>query len=118
MAKINWVKPDIIKITVRVQQGQVSRARQELTGASLAPKNQATFDELQNKRPQDQDKQIPRHVLESNRASLLNLDVKKFVECLQRIWPGARHMSHRDHFCWQQQQQHSRNETAVCEGSL
>ena len=35
----------------RVEAGQVSRARQELVGASLAPKTQATLDELQGKRP-------------------------------------------------------------------
>ena len=38
----------------RIQQGQVSRARHELTGASLAPKTRATLDELQQRRPQEQ----------------------------------------------------------------
>ena len=74
----------------RVQRGQVSRARQELTGASLVPKNQAFFDELQNKRPQNQVGQIPRHVLEFNPVTLLNLDVKKFVPgpggCTNEMW--------------------------------
>ena len=55
----------------------------------MAPKNQATFDELQNKRPQNQVKQIPRHVLEFNLATPLNLDVKKFVECLRSAPSGS-----------------------------
>ena len=47
----------------RVESGQVSRARHELTGAALAPKTQATFDELQRKRPQEQVRQIPPEVM-------------------------------------------------------
>ena len=35
----------------RVERGQVSRARQELTGAALAPKTAETLRELQEKRP-------------------------------------------------------------------
>ena len=37
----------------RVERGQISRARQELTGASLAPKNGDTLTELRSKRPQE-----------------------------------------------------------------
>ena len=47
----------------RVESGQVSHARHELTGAALAPKTQATFDELQQKRPQEQVRQIPPEVM-------------------------------------------------------
>ena len=36
----------------RVQQGQVSRARQELTGAPLAPRDENTLNELRRRRPQ------------------------------------------------------------------
>ena len=42
----------------RVQRGQVSWARQELTGAALAPKNEATSRELRARRPQEQLRQI------------------------------------------------------------
>ena len=38
-----------------VKQGQVSRARQELVGAALAPKTPETLAELQNRRPQERD---------------------------------------------------------------
>ena len=37
-----------------VQRGQVSRARQELTGAQLAPKDESTLNELRNRRPHEQ----------------------------------------------------------------
>ena len=37
----------------RVERGQVSRARQELTGATLAPKTDETLRELQGRRPQE-----------------------------------------------------------------
>ena len=43
----------------RVKRGQVSRARQELTGAALAPTNEATLRELRARRPQEQLRQIP-----------------------------------------------------------
>ena len=48
----------------RVQRGQVSRARQELTGAALAPKNEATLQELRARRPQEQVQPIPQKVLD------------------------------------------------------
>ena len=48
----------------RVQRGQVSRARQELTGAALAPKNEATLQELRARRPQEQVQPIPQDVLD------------------------------------------------------
>ena len=43
----------------RVQRGQVSRARQALIGASLAPRNSETLDALQNRRPQERISVIP-----------------------------------------------------------
>ena len=50
----------------RVQRGQVSRARQELTGATLAPKNSDTLAELQGRRPREQVREIPPEVLASH----------------------------------------------------
>ena len=47
----------------RVERGQVSRARQELTGAALAPKTADTLRELQEKRPVAQVREIPPVVL-------------------------------------------------------
>ena len=49
----------------RIQQGQVSRARHELTGTPL-PKNEQTFRELRDRRPREQVRPIPREVLEFN----------------------------------------------------
>ena len=48
----------------KIQMGQVSRARHVLTGASLAPKTDATFDMLQAKRPQEHVREIPREVMD------------------------------------------------------
>ena len=39
-------------VQIRVQQGQVSRARQELTGFRWSQRNSATLEELRRKRPQ------------------------------------------------------------------
>ena len=44
--------------------GQVSRARHELTGAPLAPKNATTLEELQSKRLVEQASPIPQAVLD------------------------------------------------------
>ena len=48
----------------RVQRGQVSRARQELTGADLAPKTMETLAELQGRRPQVRVVDIPQEVID------------------------------------------------------
>ena len=67
----------------RIRQGQVSRARQELTGASLAPKNGATLGELRHQRPQTQLREIPPAVLEAQPPRAVTLDRKIFHSCLQ-----------------------------------
>ena len=72
----------------RVEAGQVSRARQELIGASLAPKTQATLDELQGKRPQQQVRQIPPAVLAFVPEHPLELDFSLFTKCLQNAPSG------------------------------
>ena len=56
-------------------QGQVSRARQELTGASLAPRNAATLEELR-RRPKARETDIPEE-------DQLELDSKLFAACLR-----------------------------------
>ena len=48
----------------RVTRGQVSRARHELTGASMAPKNDKTRVELQGRRPQVRQSPIPQEVID------------------------------------------------------
>ena len=73
----------------RVQQGQVSRARQELTGASLAPRNSATLDELRRKRPQTRQAEIPLAVLQYEPARGLKFDAKLFASCFRSAPLGS-----------------------------
>ena len=73
----------------RVERGQVSRARQELTGASLAPRNEDTMQELQRKRPQERRKEIPSAVLEFVPDGKLNLSLKMFANCLRGAPSGS-----------------------------
>ena len=68
----------------RVQQGQVSRARQALVGAALAPGNNATLEELQRRRPQVVLSEIPPELLNRKPESVLVLDRKIFAECLRK----------------------------------
>ena len=65
----------------RVERGQVFRARQELTGASLAPRNEDTVKELQRKRLQERRKEIPSAVLEFFPEAMLKLSAKMFTNC-------------------------------------
>ena len=73
----------------RVQQGQVSRARQELTGASLAPRNSATLDELRSKRPQARQAEIPFAVSQYEPTRGLKFDAKLFASCLRSAPLGS-----------------------------
>ena len=63
----------------QIQQGQVSQARHELTGAALVPRTRATLDELQQKRPQEQRRAIPQPVLDFNPDVPLSLNKVLFV---------------------------------------
>ena len=65
----------------------MSRARHELTGAKLAPKDEATLKELRNRRPQEQLREIAsfppetvRDKSERNRQVLL-LDKEVLTRC-------------------------------------
>ena len=66
----------------RVERGQVSRARHELTGAPLAPKNATTLEALQRKRLVEQASPIPQAVLDFVPELTLQLDKQLFVKCL------------------------------------
>ena len=57
-------RPRADKAQVRVRCGQISRARQGLTGATPAPKNASTLLELRARRPQEQLREIPREVMD------------------------------------------------------
>ena len=73
----------------KVQLGEVSRARQCLTGASLAPGTEATFREIQSRRPQEVQRPIPREVLEFEPATPLVVDRKMFLKSLKSAPRGA-----------------------------
>lgn len=60
-----------------VQQGEVSRARQCLVGAKLAPGNQETLTQLQSKRPRESMRDIPAAALEFLPEHALVLDRDK-----------------------------------------
>ena len=78
-----------LAVQSRVQREQVSRARQELTGAALAPRNAATLEALQGRRPQDPVSAIPREVLDFQPASPLQLDSMAFAKCLWEAPAGC-----------------------------
>ena len=67
----------------KVRIGEVSRARQCLTGASVAPGTDDTFRELQDRRPQVQRRELPREVLEFVPERLVDLDRKTFFDSLR-----------------------------------
>ena len=73
----------------RVQRGQVSRARHELTGAKLAPKDEATLNELRNRRPQEQLREIPGDVLNFQPEAPVQLDRVLFATSLRGAPSGS-----------------------------
>ena len=73
----------------RVQQGQVSRAWQELTGAQLALKTVDTLAELQGRRPQVRGMVIPLNVMEFVPERPVELDVALFTKCLRSAPSGS-----------------------------
>ena len=73
----------------RVRVGEVSRARQCLTGAALAPGSQETLLEMQNKRPQAVVRLIPEDVLNYISESPVKLDRQKFQESLKSVLRGS-----------------------------
>ena len=75
----------------KVRLGEVSRARQCLTGSSVVPGTEDTFRELQNKRPQMQGRDLPREAIEHVPERLVVLDRKTFFDSL-RCRPGRLHV--------------------------
>ena len=72
---------------MEANQRQISRARQELTGASLAPKNDDTLTELRSKRPQEVQSPIPQHFLDFVPECEWKLEVGP--ECFCHLPPNA-----------------------------
>ena len=73
----------------KVQMGEVSRARQCLTGAALAPGSEATFTEMQSRRPQEVQCRIPREILDFVPESPIVVDRKIFLKSLKSAPRGA-----------------------------
>ena len=73
----------------RVQRGQMSRARQELTGAKLAPRDESTLEKLKRKRPQERLQEISAEIIDFIPDRELNHDTKRFAECLRSAPSGS-----------------------------
>ena len=67
----------------RVMQGQVSRSRQVLTGAALAPKTLEIVEELRRKRCQSQVQPIPLDVMEFTPETPVESDARVFATSLR-----------------------------------
>ena len=82
------------------EQGQVSRAWQELTGAELAPKTLDTLAELQGRRPQVRGMAIPQNVMEFVPERPVELDLalftKLFAQCTIGKCVGSWRVHERD----------------------
>ena len=72
----------------RIQHGQVSRARHELTGSRLAPKTEETLAELQ-RTPQEQRRQISPDIPEFRPEVPLSSDKEMFINALRSSPSGS-----------------------------
>ena len=70
----------------KAQLGEVSRARQCLTGASLAPGTEATFREMQSRRPQEVQRPIPCHATCRRSQDVLEKSEESATRCFPRAW--------------------------------
>ena len=73
----------------KVQSGEVTRARQCLTGAAFALGTDATLHEMQSRRPQQVQRPIPRNVLEYRPNVPLQVDRNIFIKSLKSAPKGA-----------------------------
>ena len=75
----------------RVRQGQLTRARQTLTAAALAPGNDETFHALSDpsRRPPHRRREIPAEVLTHEPAEAIALSVQKVAESLKSAKRGS-----------------------------
>ena len=67
----------------------MSRARQRLTGATLAPGTKATLHELQNRRPHVQQRAVPEEILEHEPEQPVTLDRSMFLASLRSAPRGS-----------------------------
>ena len=73
----------------KVKVGEVSRARQCLTGATLAPSTEDTFHRMQSRRPQVETRALPQEVHDFQPDTPLTVDRKVFLHCLKSTPRGA-----------------------------
>ena len=73
----------------KVKVGEVSRARQCLTGATLAPGTEETFHRMQSRRPQVETRALPQEVHDFQPDTPLTVDRKVFLQCLKSAPRGA-----------------------------
>ena len=81
--------PQAAALCLKVQQEEVTRARQCLTGAALAPGTEDTLREMQSRRPQQVQRPIPRQVLEFQPDSPVEVDRNTFVKSLKSAPKGS-----------------------------
>ena len=72
--------------------GEVTKARQKLVGAALAPGTDATFRQLQEKRPVTVQRSLNDDILGFTPEEAVILDRRTFVACLKSAPRGV--------FCW------------------
>ena len=87
----SWNMEDLGKAACqKVKLGEITRARRQcLTGAALVPGNDDTFDELQRKRPQEIQRELPEHVRGFVPDSPLALDRDAFMKSLKSSPHGS-----------------------------
>ena len=73
----------------KVRVGEVSRARQCLTGAMLAPGTEQTFFQMQGRRPQVEARVLSQEVQDFQPDIQLTIDRKMFVQCLKSAPRGS-----------------------------
>ena len=73
----------------KVKLGEVSKALLCLTGASLPPGTDETFDAMQNRRPQEVVRIIPQDILEFEPDVPVQVDRKTFLKCLKSAPKGS-----------------------------
>ena len=73
----------------RVELGQVSHARQELTGAVLVPKTIQTLEEFQRKRSQTRVQEIPVEVMSFTPKNPVTLNARVFATSLRGALNGS-----------------------------
>ena len=84
-----------------VRRGIEAQSRRALVGAELAPQNEATLSELQQRRPQAVLSGIQPEVLNDQPDALLDMDRKIFAECLRKAPLGKHPLAQRESSPWQ-----------------